>query len=110
MGPVEFSSEAREAFKRQLEAREPPAKGVRLGVQGGACSGLRYIIRFEDDEPRATDIVWQEDGVNFFIDPKSLTYLRGVRIVWTKTMMKQGFDFENPHEVSRCGCGASFSV
>jgi iron-sulfur cluster assembly protein len=104
---IEFSPDALGAFKQQLAKR--PARGIRLGVKGGACSGMQYVIQFEDDPPRAGDNEWTVDGVTFFVDKKSALMLSGSTVNWTKTLMKQGFDFENPHEASRCGCGQSFS-
>jgi iron-sulfur cluster assembly protein len=105
---VEFSPEALSAFKQQLANR--PARGIRLGVQGGSCNGLQYVVRFEDEAPRAGDNEWVEDGVTFLIDKKSAPFLTGSRVTWKKTLMKQGFEFENPNEASRCGCGQSFSA
>ena len=107
-GLVEFSGEALEAFKRQLQKR--PARGIRLGVRGGACEGLKYVIEFEDAVPRAGDNEWTVDGVSFVIDKKSAPLLSGSTVYWRSTMMQQGFEFENPHEASRCGCGHSFSA
>jgi iron-sulfur cluster assembly protein len=106
--PIDFSGEALCAFKRQLEKR--PAVAIRLGVRGGACSGLQYVIEFDDLGPQHHDAAWSEGGVTFLVDLKSLAYLRGTRVTWSKTMMKEGFDFENPNEQSRCGCGKSFAA
>jgi iron-sulfur cluster assembly protein len=107
-GLVDFSESALGAFKRQLEQR--PARAIRLGVKGGSCSGLRYVIEFEDAPPRAGDNEWVVDGMAFVVDKKSALYLSGSTVTWSQTMMKQGFDFVNPHEASRCGCGASFNT
>lgn len=109
-GPIEFSSEALEAFKRQSLKRQPTPRAVRLGVRGGACSGLQYSIAFDDEPVRIGDTEWCAGDVTFVIDKKSLLYLSGSRIVWTKTFMSEGFSFENPNEASRCGCGQSFSA
>ena len=106
MGVIDFSSEALCAFQRQLEKR--PARAVRFGVRGGACSGLQYIIEFEDNPTRAGDQEWTEEGMTFVVDKKSAAYLKGSRVTWSKTTMREGFDFENPNEAARCGCGKSF--
>jgi iron-sulfur cluster assembly protein len=107
-GLIEFSPEALGAFKQRLVTR--PARAVRLGVRGSGCDGMTYTVQFEDDPPRAGDNEWQVDGISFVIDKKSAPLLSGSTVTFTKTLMKQGFDFENPHETSRCGCGHSFST
>jgi len=105
---VEISPEALEAVKEQLAKRPVPGGALRIGVKGGGCSGFSYVIQFEDDEPSQRDQAWELDGVKFIIDKKSLVYLEGSRLTWKKTLMKSGFEFENPHEQSKCGCGHSF--
>jgi iron-sulfur cluster assembly protein len=122
-GPIEFSPEALEAFRLQVRAACTPLKAVRFGVRGGACSGLQYVIELDYGDARPGDIEWNPPGwdepghhhgqdytVMFRIDKKSLLYLKGSRVTWTRTLMRQGFDFENPNEASRCGCGHSFSA
>ena len=107
--PIEVTPEAIVAFKDKLATRKTPTATIRLGIRGGACSGYAYAIEFEDNPVRQTDTVWQIDGVNFAIDKKSSLYLSGSKLTWKKTVLQSGFDFENPHEASRCGCGGSFA-
>jgi iron-sulfur cluster assembly protein len=107
--PIKISPEALVAFKNQLRARTTTTFGIRLGVRGGGCTGLYYYVGYEDEMPGSRDVSWQLDDVNFVIDKKSLVYLSGSAVVWKKTMMKTGFEFENPNEASKCGCGHSFS-
>src|SRR5215831_3171440 len=83
--------------------------GLRLGVQGGGCSGLSYNIRF-DSQPRERDRVYEFDGVKVFVDPKSFIYLHGMILDYEETLMKQGFNFVNPNSSKSCGCGSSFSA
>ena len=97
-------SKIREAF-----AREGVMGGLRLGVQGGGCSGLSYLFRF-DPKPRATDKVLEFDDVKVFVDPKSLVYLDGMTLDWKDTLMYSGFEFVNPNAKKNCGCGTSFSA
>lgn len=109
--PIEFSREALEAFRVKVNAGHP--KAVRFGVRGGACNGLQYVIEFDYDAVKPTDIEWWPEGwngsVSFRIDRKSALLMSGSRVTWKKTLMHEGFDFENPQEASRCGCGHSFS-
>ena len=83
--------------------------GLRLGVQGGGCSGLSYNIRF-DSQPRERDRVYEFDGVRIFVDPKSFIYLHGMILDYQETLMQQGFVFVNPQATKSCGCGTSFSA
>src|SRR5450755_3609076 len=82
--------------------------GLRLGVQGGGCSGLSYNIRF-DTQPRDRDRVFQYGDVRVFVDPKSFIYLQGMTLDYQETLMQQGFVFVNPNSTKSCGCGSSFS-
>lgn len=107
--PLDVTIEALNAFKTKLQFRNTPETMIRFGVRGGACSGYSYAIEFDDNDLRTGDISWQADGVNFVIDKKSMLYLTGSRVVWKQSLLQTGFDFENPHEASRCGCGGSFA-
>jgi iron-sulfur cluster assembly protein len=83
--------------------------GLRLGVLGGGCSGLSYQFKFEL-KPRTTDHVFLFDGVQVFVDPKSMVFLDGMTLDYKESLMQSGFAFENPHAAKSCGCGSSFSA
>jgi len=91
------------------EGISPEEGGLRLGVSGGGCSGLSYVMKF-DSHPRERDRVFEFDGVRVFIDPKSFVYLNGVTLDYEATLIRQGFNFINPNSTRSCGCGSSFSV
>jgi len=91
------------------EGIAPDQGGLRLGVQGGGCSGLSYNIRF-DTQPRERDRIFQFGDVRVFVDPKSFIYLRGMTLDYQETLMQQGFVFVNPQATKSCGCGTSFSA
>ena len=93
----------------QKEGIAPGEGGLRLGVQGGGCSGLSYSIQF-DTQPRKRDRIFQFGDVRVFVDPKSFVYLNGMTLDWEDTLMRQGFVFSNPNVTKACGCGTSFSV
>lgn len=96
---------------RTVMAKEnisPQEGGLRLGVQGGGCSGLSYNISF-DTQPRERDRIFQFGDVRVFIDPKSFIYLHGMVVDYEETLMRQGFVFQNPNATKSCGCGSSFS-
>ena len=83
--------------------------GLRLGVQGGGCSGLSYAMRLEA-KPRERDKIFAAHGARLFVDPKSLEYLKGTRLEFEQTLMRQGFVLQNPNATRTCGCGTSFTV
>ena len=83
--------------------------GLRLGVQGGGCSGLSYNVRF-DTRPRERDRIFQFSDIRVFVDPKSFIYLNGMTLDYQETLMQQGFVFVNPQASKSCGCGTSFSA
>src|SRR5215510_9019756 len=91
------------------EGISPAEGGLRLGVQGGGCSGLSYNIRF-DTQPRERDRVFQFEDVRVFVDPKSFIYLHGMILDYEETLMHRGFVFQNPNAKKSCGCGSSFSA
>jgi iron-sulfur cluster assembly protein len=93
----------------QKENISPEQGGLRVGVQGGGCSGLSYNIRF-DSQPRERDRVFQFGDVRVFVDPKSFIYLHGMTLDYEETLMHQGFVFKNPHAQKSCGCGTSFTA
>lgn len=81
--------------------------GLRLFVQQGGCAGLSYGMRF-DHEPDEEDRVVETHGLRVFIDPASLEYIEGSRLIYESGLQSAGFDVENPNVVSECGCGESF--
>jgi iron-sulfur cluster assembly protein len=97
---------------KELVATRPQAtveSGVRLGVKGGGCSGLSYVIEF-CDKPRAKDKILEQEGARVYVDPKSLLYLNGTTLDYVDTFQQKGFQFQNPQQRSECGCGQSFSI
>ena len=104
------------------EGISPDAGGLRVGIQGGGCSGLSYNIRF-DTQPRERDRTFTfgegietpndpsgAKPVRLFVDPKSFLYLAGMVLDFEETIMRQGFNFINPNSTKSCGCGSSFSA
>ena len=83
--------------------------GVRLGVKTSGCSGMAYNLEFVD-EVNDDDLIFEEHGARIYIDPKSLVYLDGTQVDYTKEGLQEGFKFENPNVKDSCGCGESFHV
>ncbi|SIT73798.1 Iron-binding apoprotein IscA [Ectothiorhodosinus mongolicus] len=83
--------------------------GLRLGVRTTGCSGMAYVMEFAD-ELEEGDTVFEDKGVKLIINPRSLVYLDGTELDYTKEGLNEGFKFNNPNEKSRCGCGESFGI
>ncbi len=83
--------------------------GLRLGVKTTGCSGMAYVMEFVD-ELNAEDEVFEDHGVKIIVDKKSLVYLDGTEVDFTKEGLNEGFKFTNPNEKAQCGCGESFTV
>jgi iron-sulfur cluster assembly protein len=93
----------------EKEGVSPEVGGLRVGVQGGGCSGLSYAMRL-DTQPRDRDKIFEEHGGRIFVDPKSFLYLNGTTLEYEETLMRQGFVFQNPNAARNCGCGSSFTA
>jgi len=83
---------------------------LRVGVQGGGCSGFSYVLGFDDKIPNEFDLIFEQDGIKIVTDPKSLLYLAGMEIDFETGLMGRGFKFKNPNAKNSCGCGESFSI
>ena len=83
--------------------------GLRLGVRTSGCSGMAYKLEFADAS-NPDDHVFESHGLKVIIDPKSLPYLEGTELDYTKEGLNEGFKFNNPNVKDECGCGESFNV
>ncbi len=105
---ITLTASAAERSKSFLDNRGKGV-GLRLGVKTTGCSGMAYIIEFAD-EIDDDDNVFEDKGVKVLIDPKSLIYLDGTEVDFTKEGLNEGFKFNNPNVKDNCGCGESFTV
>ncbi len=107
---IQITEKALEKIRAAMvkEGVSPTEGGLRLGVQGGGCSGLSYNVRF-DTQPRERDRIFQYGEVRVFVDPKSFIYLNGMTLDYEETLMNQRFVFVNPNASKSCGCGSSFA-
>jgi len=103
------SRAAQEIRKIKVDNSIPDAHALRLGVKGGGCSGMSYVLAF-DETPKERDTVYQIEGLTVFIDPKSQFYLSGTVLDFSGGLNGKGFIFNNPNAARTCGCGNSFGV
>ena len=93
-----------------LEKQYVEARGLRVGVKAGGCSGFEYVFEWEAG-PRETDLVFEgPGGVRVWIDPRSHRLLDGTTLDYDTALMSRGFVFQNPQAKSTCGCGTSFTA
>jgi len=108
-GTLEVTSSAAEAISKYLRDHDAPdGAGLRVGVRGGGCSGLQYFLDVEKT-PKENDRTIERDGVNVYVDPKSLLFLQGATLDYVTGLMESGFKFINPQAAKGCGCGESFT-
>jgi len=100
---------AAQVAKVKTENNIPETHALRVGVKGGGCSGLSYVLGF-DEKPKDNDKVLSSQGVTVYIDPKSLFYLSGTVLDFSDGLNGKGFVFNNPQATKTCGCGNSFGV
>jgi iron-sulfur cluster assembly protein len=91
------------------ENKDASLFNIRVGVKGGGCSGLSYVLEF-DDTILDTDEVFEDKGIKILCDKKSLLYLWGTELKYTDGLNGKGFEWSNPNASRVCGCGSSFSV
>jgi iron-sulfur cluster assembly protein len=101
---------ASKRIKQNLDKRGKGV-GIRIGVRTTGCSGLAYTIEYVDEYTAEIGITnFAHDGFVVLVDVKSLAYLDGLTMDWVRNGLNEGFDFVNPNERDRCGCGESFRV
>jgi iron-sulfur cluster assembly protein len=106
---ISISDDAAKFVKRFAEQEGKPRANLRVGVKGGGCSGLTYILDLVDG-PGENDKVIEENGVQLYVDKKSYVFLAGTILEYSSGLNGKGFVFNNPNAKTTCGCGTSFSV
>jgi len=105
---ISLTERAAAKVKQQL-TRRGKGLGIRIGVKTTGCSGLAYVLEFVDQE-RSEDLCVECHDCKLFVDPRSCPYLQGMEIDFVRNGLNEGFEFRNPNEKDRCGCGESFRV
>lgn len=105
---ISLTALAAEKVKNHIQ-RRGHGQGIRVGIKTTGCSGLAYVLEFVDF-PEDVDEQFESNGVTVYVDPKSLLYVNGLSIDYQKKGLNEGFEFINPNEKNRCGCGESFNI
>lgn len=109
MAPIHISERAAQAIKEILTSKPIPAGyALRVGVRGGGCSGMSYILGF--DKKRDHDAEFDVDGVTVYMDKRHGLYLMGTTVDYHDGLDARGFTFDNPNATQTCGCGSSFAA
>jgi iron-sulfur cluster assembly protein len=106
---VTITPKAAEEIKKIIAQENSGDLALRVGVQGGGCSGLSYFLTLDKD-PRPDDKIFETGGVKVYLDSKSALYLEGTEVDFTDGLQGSGFTFRNPNAVRTCGCGHSFQA
>lgn len=114
---LKISPEALKQIKSLLTKRKDPCEGIRVGVRTRGCSGLSYTIEYaikDQNISKYDDVILCADNndkqIQIFIDPKVSMFLIGSEMIFKQDQLSSGFDFVNPNEKGRCGCGESFNI
>ena len=106
---ISLSASAIEALKEIRSSEQfPEDKPLRVGVKGGGCSGLTYVLNF--DEKQELDDEWQIEGIRVVMDKRHALYVFGMEVDFESGLNDRGFVFKNPNAKDSCGCGTSFST
>jgi iron-sulfur cluster assembly protein len=109
ISPVKFTAGALNEIRRLMaEPGFDTTQSLRIGVKGGGCSGMSYVLGF--DAQKESDQVYEYEGMSFIMDKAHEMYLIGMLIDWQGGLNSRGFTFQNPNASTTCGCGSSFAV
>jgi iron-sulfur cluster assembly protein len=105
---ISLTAAAAAQVQRSLQQRGKGV-GLRLAVRTSGCSGMAYVLEYAD-EIQPEDQVFEDHGVKVIVNPKSMLYLDGTQLDFTREGLNEGFKFNNPNVKDECGCGESFNV
>ena len=106
---IKVSESAKAQAQKLMQEQNLSNAFIRVGVKGGGCSGLTYIMDF-DTELKDEDKVFEDNGIKIVVDKKSFLYLVGTKLNYSGGLNGKGFEFINPNANRTCGCGESFSI
>ncbi len=106
---ITLTDRAADRAKALMDKAEDEVLGLRVGVKSTGCSGMSYYVEYAREQKKFEDVV-EDKGVRIFIEPSATMFLFGSEMDWVEDRFNARFDFVNPNEKGRCGCGESFTV
>ncbi len=108
---IQVSNQAKQKAIQLMteEGFDPNNDFIRVGVKSGGCSGLEYVLKF-DNQVQDGDQVYEDNGIKVVVEKKSILYLAGTTLEFSGGLNGKGFIFNNPNASRTCGCGESFSL
>ncbi|MDQ0317692.1 Fe-S cluster assembly scaffold SufA [Amorphus orientalis] len=106
---ITLTDAAADRVREIIENADKPVAGLKIGVKKGGCAGMEYTLDYVE-EPSPGDDRVEDKGVTVFVDPSAVLFLLGTRMDFKVDKLRTGFVFENPNEVSACGCGESVEL
>lgn len=100
---------AAERVREIMAKADKPVVGLRVGVKNGGCAGMEYTMEWAEDQKPFDEVV-EDKGVKVLIDAKAMMFLLGTQMDYQASTLKSGFVFNNPNQVSACGCGESVQL
>lgn len=109
---LEIEPSALKQMQKLVKGKEEKCEGIKISMRTRGCSGMSYMIEYALRDKNITkfDDLVVKDGIKVFIDAKATMFLIGSKMVFKEDDLESGFDFVNPNEKSRCGCGESFKL
>ena len=106
---MKLTDAAADRVREILSKSDKPVVGLRIGVKNGGCAGMEYTMEWAEDQKPFDEVV-EDKGVKVLIDAKAMMFLLGTEMDYQSTTLKSGFVFNNPNQVSACGCGESVQL
>ncbi len=106
---MKLTDAAAERVRDIMAKADKPVVGLRIGVKNGGCAGMEYTMEWAEDQKPFDEVV-EDKGVKVLIDAKAMMFLLGTEMDYQTSALKSGFVFNNPNQVSACGCGESVQL
>jgi iron-sulfur cluster assembly protein len=106
---MKLTDAAAERVREIMSKADKPVLGLRIGVKNGGCAGMEYTMEWAEDQKPFDEVV-EDKGVKVLIDAKAMMFLLGTEMDYQSSALKSGFVFNNPNQVSACGCGESVQL
>jgi iron-sulfur cluster assembly protein len=106
---MRLTDAAAERIKDIMAKADKPFAGVRVGVKNGGCAGMAYTMEYAESANPADEVI-EDKGIRLLIDPKAVLFLLGTEMDYKADKMSAQFVFNNPNQISACGCGESVQL